>query len=100
MITLEWSPKAWKQTSRFGDVLVLITRPQEAVYALQLLKKAFDEYYTTVAEYNRDSLNCSTQGYPARESRAVPASRRGRTGGYIAAGLPPPVGNGPPPATR
>ena len=40
------SVEGLKQTSRFGDVLVLISRPQEAVYALQLLKVAFDEYFS------------------------------------------------------
>ena len=60
-----------KQTSRFGDVLVLISRPQEAVYALQLLKVAFDEYFTTVAEYNRAQFELfHALGYPAAEITA------------------------------
>ncbi|HZW32577.1 MAG TPA: TolC family protein, partial [Isosphaeraceae bacterium] len=42
-----------RHTTRFGDVLVLVNRPQEAVYALELMKLAFDEYFTTVADYNR-----------------------------------------------
>ncbi|MGA9926190.1 MAG: TolC family protein, partial [Isosphaeraceae bacterium] len=33
-----------QQTTRFGDVLVEVFRPQEVVYALQRLKTAFDEY--------------------------------------------------------
>ena len=37
IITLNGTFEGLEQTSRFGDVLVLITRPQEAVYALQLL---------------------------------------------------------------
>ena len=99
---LEWDAiEGLKQTSRFGDVLVLITRPQEAVYALQLLQKAFDEYFTTVAEYNRAQFELfHALGYPAREVAQL------RPPGEV---LPvdtarppylPPVGNGPPPATR
>src|SRR5262249_45190577 len=34
IITLNGTVEGLKQTSRFGDVLVLISRPQEAVYAL------------------------------------------------------------------
>ncbi len=60
LITYNGAAEGLQQTSRFGDVLVLISRPQEAIYALQLLQKAFDEYYTTVAEYNRRSSSCST----------------------------------------
>ena len=84
-----------------GNVLVLVNRPQEAVFALQLLKLAFDEYFTTVAEYNRAQFELfHALGYPARELASL------RTPGEV---LPvdtarpaylPPVGNGPPPATR
>ena len=57
-----------QQTTRFGDVLVLLNRPQEVVYALQLMKKAFDEYFTTVAEYNLAQFELfHALGYPARE---------------------------------
>ena len=55
IITYNGTVEGLQQTSRFGDVLVLISRPQEAVYALQLLKVAFNEYFSTVAEYNRRS---------------------------------------------
>jgi outer membrane protein TolC len=89
------------QTKRFGDILVPINRPQEAVYSLQLLKISFDEYYTTVAEYNRAQFELfHTMGYPARElaqlrppGEVVPIDTN--RPGYL-----PPVGNGPPPATR
>ncbi len=93
--------RAWGRPSRFGNVLVLINRPQEAVYALQLLQVAFDEYFTTVAEYNRAQFDLfHALGYPAQEVTSL------RTPGEV---LPvdtarprflPPVGNGPPPATR
>ena len=101
IITLNGTIEGLEQTSRFGDVLVLITRPQEAVYALQLLMRAFDEYFTTVAEYNRAQFELfHALGYPAREVAQL------RPPGEV---LPvdtarppylPPVGNGPPPATR
>jgi outer membrane protein TolC len=90
-----------QQTQRFGDVLVLINRPQEVVYALQLLKLTFDEYFTTVAEYNRAQFEVfRALGYPANELANF------RPPGDIepvdTARPPylPPVGNGPPPATR
>ena len=101
IITLNGTIEGLEQTSRFGDVLVLISRPQEAVYALQLLNRAFDEYFTTVAEYNRAQFELfHALGYPASEVAQV------RPPGEV---LPvdtarppylPPVGNGPPPATR
>jgi outer membrane protein TolC len=45
--------KGLGETTRLGDVLVLVTRPQEAVAAMQQLVRAYDNYYTTVAGYNR-----------------------------------------------
>jgi outer membrane protein TolC len=90
-----------RQTTRFGDVLVLVYRPQEVVYALKLMKVAFDEYFTTVADYNRAQFELfHALGYPAQEItylrppgdlEPVDTSRPD----YL-----PPVGNGPPPATR
>jgi outer membrane protein TolC len=90
-----------QHTTRFGDVLVLINRPQEVVFALQLLKTAFDEYFTTVAEYNRAQFELfHAMGYPAQEitylhSPGTPGSVDTARPDYL-----PPVGNGPPPATR
>ena len=90
-----------QHTTRFGDVLVLINRPQEVVFALQLMKKAFDEYFTTVAEYNRAQFELfHAMGYPAREITYV---RPPGTVEPVDTARPdylPPVGNGPPPATR
>src|SRR5439155_14956944 len=57
-----------RQTTRFGDVLMLVTRPEEVVYALQLLKESLDEYFSTVAEYNRASFAMyHALGYPYPE---------------------------------
>ena len=90
-----------RHTTRMGDVLVLIYRPQEVVYALRLMKLAFDEYFTTVAEYNRAEFELfHALGYPAQEitylrppGDIVPVDTARPA--YL-----PPVGNGPPPATR
>lgn len=90
-----------KQTSRFGNVLRQIFRPQEAVFALQLLMIAYDNYINTVAEYNIAQFELfHALGYPARELSFL------RQPGAI---LPvnttrpsylPPVGTEAPPATR
>ena len=89
------------QTKRFGNVLILIFRPEEAVYSLDLLNIAFNEYFATVADYNRAQFDLfHALGYPARELAAL------RPPGDIAPvdtarpAYLPPVGNGPPPATR
>ena len=90
-----------KQTKRFGDVLEQIFRPQEAVFALQLLKVAYDRYFQTVAEYNQAQFAMfQALGYPAQQlsllappGGAVPVDTNRPD--YL-----PPVGVGPPPATR
>jgi hypothetical protein len=78
-----------------------VFRPQEVVYALQLMKTAFDQYFTTVAEYNRSQfMMFHALGYPASEitnqrspGEIVPVETNRPA--YL-----PGVGNGPPPATR
>ena len=68
IITFNGNFEGLQQTKRFGDVLDLINRPQEVVFALQLLKMAFDEYFTTVAEYNMAQFELfHALGYPATE---------------------------------
>jgi hypothetical protein len=101
IITFNGTFEGLQQTTRLGNVLVLVNRPQEAVFALQLLMVAFNEYFTTVAEYNRAQFEMfHALGYPAREIASV------RSPGAVApvdlARPPylPPVGHGPPPATR
>jgi outer membrane protein TolC len=101
IITFNGNFEGLRQTSRFGDVLMLVNRPQEAVFALQLLYVAFVEYFATVGDYNRAQFELfHALGYPAREVSAL------RTPGNV---MPvdtsrpaylPPVSNGPPPATR
>jgi outer membrane protein TolC len=101
IITLNGTYEGLQHTTRLGNVLVLVHRPQEAVFALQLLNVAFNEYFATVSDYNRAQFELfHALGYPATEVAAL------RTPGPV---LPvdtnrpaflPPVGNGPPPATR
>ena len=65
------------------------------------MKLAFDEYFNTVAEYNRAEFELfHALGYPAEE-----ISYRRPMGEIIPVDTVrpaylPPVGNGPPPATR
>ena len=90
-----------QHTTRFGDVLVLINRPQEVVFALQLLKTSFDEYFTTVADYNRAQFGLfHALGYPAREITYVRPPGTIEPVDTTRPDYLPPVGNGPPPATR
>jgi hypothetical protein len=90
-----------KQTSRFGNVLIEVFRPQEVVAALQLLQRGYDHYFDTVAEYNEAQFELFyALGYPAQEmSRLRPPGEvmpvDTSRPGYLA-----PVGTGPPPATR
>ena len=101
IITFNGSFEGLQQTTRFGDVLVLVNRPQEAVFALQRMKQSFDAYFTTVADYNRAEFELfHALGYPAREisyahppGDVVPVETARPD--YL-----PPVGDGPPPATR
>jgi outer membrane protein TolC len=101
IITFNGHLEGLGQTRRLGDVLVLTYRPQEAVYSLDLLNIAFNEYFSTVAEYNRSQFALfHALGYPAREvaqlrppGEVVPVDTTRPA--YL-----PPVGNGPPPATR
>ncbi|QEH35117.1 Outer membrane efflux protein [Aquisphaera giovannonii] len=91
-----------RQTSRFGDdVLVLISRPQEVVYALELLQRSFNEYFATVAEYNGAQFALfHALGYPAREVAELRLPGEPVPVDVARPGYLPPVGHGPPPATR
>jgi hypothetical protein len=101
LIAFNGNYEGLQQTTRFGDVLVEVFRPQEVVFALQRLKTAFDEYYTTVAEYNRAQFQMfHALGYPAREiAYSQPPGNVEPVDTSRPAYLPR-VGNGPPPATR
>jgi len=101
LIAFNGNYEGLKQTTRFGDVLVEVFRPQEVVYALQRLKTAIDEYFTTVAEYNRAQFEMfHALGYPAREIASIHPPGDIQPVDTSRPSYLPPVGNGPPPATR
>jgi outer membrane protein TolC len=101
IITFNGHLEGLEQTRRLENVLVLTFRPQEAVYSLQQMNVSFNEYFSTVAEYNRAQFDLyHAVGYPA-----VEVTTRQTTGQVVPVntnrpGYLPPVGNGPPPATR
>ena len=101
LISFNGNYEGLQQTTRFGDVLVEVFRPQEVVYSLQRLKTAFDEYFTTVAEYNRAQFELfHALGYPARELTVLRPPGNIEPVDTTRPDYLPPVGNGPPPATR
>ncbi len=58
--------KGLSETTRFGDLLVLVNRPQEVVAALQQLATAYDNYFTAINEYNRAQFRLyRALGYPS-----------------------------------
>jgi outer membrane protein TolC len=90
-----------RHTTRYGDVLVLVYRPQEVIYALKLMKVAFDEYFSTVADYNRAEFELfHALGYPAQEITYLRPPGNLEPVDTARPNYLPPVGNGPPPATR
>jgi hypothetical protein len=101
IITFNGHLEGLGQTTRFENFLYLVYRPQEAVYSLELLKVALDEYFTTVADYNRAEFELfHALGYPAYE-----LAWRRPPGEIIDVDTERPaylprVGNGPPPATH
>lgn len=101
VVSFDGNYEGLAQTSRFGDVLVQVFRPQEAVEALMLLKTAYDKYYSTVAEFNKAQfLLFHALGYPAE---AVASFKQIGDIEPVDTARPaylPPVGEGPPPPTR
>jgi outer membrane protein TolC len=76
-ITFAGNLKGLSETTRFGDVLVLVNRPQEAVAALQQLSRAYDNYFLTVNDYNRAQFRLfRAMGYAAEglSSDCLPAN--------------------------
>lgn len=65
-ITYEGNVKGLSQTIRFADILSLVNRPQEVVAALQMLARSYDNYYTSVNDYNRAQFRLyHALGFPA-----------------------------------
>jgi hypothetical protein len=90
-----------RQTTRFADRLVLVIRPMEAVYAIKLMKLAFDEYFSTLADYNRAQFELfHALGYPAQEITCLKPPGSVQPLDTTRPAYLPPVGHGPPPATR
>jgi outer membrane protein TolC len=89
------------QTKRFGNILVQVYRPQEVVVSLEGLRGAYDQYFSTVADYNRAQFEMfHALGYPAAEvANLRPAGTEVPVDTTRPAPLPP-VNIGPPPATR
>jgi outer membrane protein TolC len=101
LITFNGQIEGLGETRRFGDVLALTYRPQEAIYSLKLLNTALDEYFTTVAEYNRAQFELfHALGYPAREIAGLRNAGEVLPVDTSRPGYLPRVGEGPPPATR
>ena len=101
LITYNGQVEGLGQTRRFGDVLTLTYRPQETIYALDLLNIAFNEYFTTVAEYNRAQFELfHALGYPARELAELRTPGAVQPVELARPNYLPRVGVGPPPATR
>ena len=101
IITFNGNFEGLRQTVRFEDVLVLVYRPQEAVYSLVLLKLAIDEYFTTVADQNRAQFELfHALGYPAAEIANLRPPGPIEPVNTARPDYLPRVGNGPPPATR
>ncbi|MBM4070242.1 MAG: TolC family protein [Planctomycetes bacterium] len=101
LVTFEKNLQGLGQTQRFGNVLHLVYRPQEVVAALEHLQRSYDEYFSTVADYNRAQFEIfHALGYPADEvamihSAGDPAPVNTERPAFL-----PQVGVGPPPATR
>ena len=101
IITYNGQLEGLSETKRFGNVLVSINRPQEAVYAPRLLRMAFDEYFSAVAEYNRAQFDLyHALGYPAQEISTIRRPGDVLPVDKTRPAFLPLVGNGPPPATK
>ena len=72
-----------------------------AVFRYQLLKVAFDEYFATVADYNQAQFQLfHALGYPASEISFLRPPGDVEPVDTTRPAYLPPVGTGPPPATR
>jgi outer membrane protein TolC len=101
LINYKGNIEGLKQTQRFGNVLKLIFRVPDVVFSLQLLKMAYDDYWTTVAEYNQAQFRLfHALGYPAREVAYFRRTGEVLPVDTMRPGYLPPVGTGPPPPTR
>jgi outer membrane protein TolC len=66
-ITFDGTLRGLGETRGGGELLILVSRPQEAVAALQQLSRAYDNYYAAVNGYNRAQFQLFwALGCPAR----------------------------------
>ena len=102
IITFNGTVEGLQQTSRFGDVLVLISRPQEAVYALQLLKVGLRRVLHDGGRVQPGAVRAVPRAWATRRREVAQLQPPGEALPVDTARPPylPPVGNGPPPATR
>ena len=99
--TYEGNYEGLAQTKRFGDVLIQIYRPQEAVVALEDLRLSYDNYFVSVADYNRAQFALfHALGYPAAEISYLRPPGEVESVDTSRPQYLPPVGVGPPPANR
>jgi len=101
IITYDGNYEGLAQTTRFENVLHQVYRPQEVVKSLLRLMESYDQYFATVAEYNRAQFELfHALGYPAGEiANRQPPGELVPVDTDRPFGLPV-VGEGPPPATR
>jgi outer membrane protein TolC len=65
-ISFEGNLKGIRETYRFGDRLVPVNRPLEAVDALRQLVRAYERYFVSVGDYNKAQFELyRALGYPA-----------------------------------
>ncbi|HEY1784835.1 MAG TPA: TolC family protein [Pirellulales bacterium] len=101
LLTFNGNYEGLSQTTRFGNVLIQVYRPQEVVIALQHLMTAYTQYFSTVADYNRAQFELfHALGYPAREVAALRPPGDAEPVNTSRPGYLPPVDVGPPPASR
>lgn len=101
LITYDGNFEGLAQTKRFENVLVQVYRPQEAVIALIHLMDAYDNYFGTVADYNRAQFEMyHALGYPAAEVAGLQPPGEAQPVDTSRPAYLPPVGTGPPPASR
>ncbi len=101
LITYNGNFEGLAQTKRFGNVLIQVYRPQEVVIALEHLLTAYNQYFSTVADYNRAQFEMfHALGYPAREVAALHPPGDAAPVDTSRPGYLPPVDEGPPPASR
>jgi outer membrane protein TolC len=66
LVSYKGNLRGMGETIRFGDLLQLVNRPQEVVASVQQLRQAYDNYFGSIADYNRAQFRLfRALGYPA-----------------------------------